>query len=88
MVANKIDVYGKVQGVFFRANVLAKAKELKINGTVKNMPDGHVEIMAEGDADKLESLIKWCNKGPILAKVDRVVVNECEFLGFKEFSIT
>lgn len=85
MKAYKINVFGRVHGVYFRATTLQKAKELEIKGTVKNMPDGSVQIIAEGDPDKLELLIKWCHEGPVLAKVQDINVEETEFYGFSEF---
>jgi len=55
-------VSGRVQGVFFRANVRNKANELGLKGYAKNLPDGNVEVVAEGDEEKLEELIEAYNK--------------------------
>ena len=86
MKAIKIDVYGKVHGVYFRANTCQKAKALKINGTVKNMPDGSVQIMAEGDENNLDQLVNWCHKGPLLAAVTGVKVGDTDIKGYSEFA--
>ncbi len=67
-----IRVRGIVQGVFFRASTRDKALELGLKGTVRNMPDGSVEINAFGDPKALEELIKWCRKGPPAARVTSV----------------
>lgn len=87
MKAYKIDVFGKVHGVYYRADTCRKAGELNINGTVKNMPDGSVQIIAEGEEDKLEEFIQWCNNGPLLAKVSSVNVLDINFYGYSGFEI-
>lgn len=87
MKAYKINVFGRVHGVYFRATTLQKAKELGLKGTVKNMPDSSVQIIAEGDPDKLELLIKWCHEGPVLARVESVKILDIEPAGFSGFDI-
>jgi acylphosphatase len=69
-------ISGRVQGVYFRRFTKNKAQELGIKGTVKNMPDGRVEIVAQAEADILESFIQWCHKGPITARVDKAELLE------------
>ena len=80
-------IKGKVQGVFFRASTKDKANELGINGWVKNMPDGNVEILATGNKDQLENFIEWCRRGPKQAKVSDVVVSDAEETFFNEFRV-
>ncbi|UCG95017.1 MAG: acylphosphatase [archaeon] len=70
----RIRVYGKVQGVFFRARTRNKARELGLGGWVKNREDGTVEILAQGNRAK--ELAEWCRKGFPDAKVDRVETRE------------
>ncbi len=72
----RVNVFGLVQGVFFRLNTKQKAEELGIKGWVRNKEDGSVEIVAEGDEDKIERLIEWCKLGPGMARVDRVEVEK------------
>jgi len=67
-----IYVYGRVQGVFFRANTQNTASGLGLKGWVKNLDDGSVEIIAEGEKEKLMQLLEWCHHGPDSAKVDSV----------------
>ncbi len=67
-----INVYGRVQGVFFRDSTRRKAKKLGVFGCVKNLNDGSVKVVAEGEEDKLMELIEWCKKGPLFAKVSRI----------------
>lgn len=71
-----IFVSGRVQGVFFRANTVGTADRLGIKGWVRNLRDGRVEIVAEGDEEKLKEFVNWLKKGPILAKVVDIVIEE------------
>ncbi|MBU0536186.1 MAG: acylphosphatase [Nanoarchaeota archaeon] len=68
-------IKGRVHGVFFRANTRKKAREFGITGWVKNVPDG-VEVVAEGEGSAVDSLIVYCRKGPMLARVDSVDLKE------------
>lgn len=65
-------IHGEVQGVFFRAGAQGEARRLGISGWVKNNPDGSVELLAEGEPQKLQALLSWCKKGPAGAGVERV----------------
>ena len=67
-----ITIRGHVQGVFFRALVRDKAGILGIKGFVRNLPNGDVEIMAQGSEKALNELVKLCRKGPLGAKVDKI----------------
>jgi acylphosphatase len=79
-------VTGRVQGVFFRASTLERAQSLNLTGWVKNLPDGSVEVMAEGSRYALEDLVTWCRQGPPDAEVADVIVrwykHEAEFRTF------
>ena len=65
----EIIVYGLVQGVFFRATTRDVAAKLGLRGTVRNLHDGSVEIIAEGYNNDLNTLISFAKKGPPSAKV-------------------
>ena len=65
---------GIVQGVFYRYSTKRKADELGLAGTVRNLPDGSVEIVCEGDEKQIERLIEWCRQGPSGAFVENVDV--------------
>jgi len=67
-------ISGRVQGVWFRASTKDKAEELGIKGWVRNTPDGKVEAVFEGPKEKVDEIIKWCHKGPVLARVTNVEV--------------
>ena len=70
-----IIVTGKVQGVFFRACTRDKARSLELRGTVKNLSNGNVEIIAEGDEETLKELIEWTKAGSPAARVDDLSVD-------------
>jgi len=74
-------VSGKVQGVWFRASTVDVATKLKLKGWVRNLPDGRVEIVAEGKKEALDRLIEWCHEGPPLAIVDDVEIVWEEYKG-------
>jgi acylphosphatase len=72
MIAYRIQVFGRVQGVFYRASTKAKADELGLVGWVQNEPDGSVLMEIQGASDKVERMIEWCRKGPTHAMVDKL----------------
>ena len=78
---------GKVQGVWYRQGTKDKAQELGITGTVQNLPDGSVRIMATGTPNQLESLVSWCRTGPPRAKVLSVETTDAEPQVFESFTI-
>ncbi len=69
-----IRIYGRVQGVFFRANMREQARILGLTGWVRNLPDGSVEAVIEGPRSKVLELVKWAYRGPRLARVEKVDV--------------
>lgn len=86
---SRIHVYisGRVQGVFFRDNTREKAREIGVNGWVRNMRDGRVEAVIEGDEDKVNKMLEWCHEGPGPARVDKVEVSKEEPVGEEDFSV-
>lgn len=87
MSARRFIISGLVQGVFFRAQTKKKADELDLTGFVKNMPDGSVEIFAEGSTQSLKQLEEWCRTGPPKAKVSSVAVTEEPERHLKSFDV-
>jgi acylphosphatase len=71
-------VHGRVQGVGFRAFVIRHARSLAVGGEVSNLPDGAVEIMAEGPAEALSRLVDEVRRGPVAARVAGVDVSWSE----------
>jgi acylphosphatase len=85
--AVRIIVHGVVHGVFFRQSTVEKATALNIRGTVRNVDDGTVEIVAEGNENSLKRLIEWCHDGPPRAEVTQVDVREEQLKNFEGFVI-
>jgi acylphosphatase len=84
-----IRVTGLVQGVNYRYNTQRKGNELGLVGTVRNVPDGSVHIVCEGEESAVLGLIEWCKWGPRGAFVQGVHVAWAEPSGgFSGFSIT
>ena len=85
----RVRIRGMVQGVCFRAFTRDAARAQGVAGWVKNLRDGSVEALFEGDAEKIESMIAWCHKGSPYGSVDHVEVKEEPYEGeFKRFEIT
>ena len=83
-----IVVSGRVQGVFFRAETQEKAQELGLTGWVRNLSDGRVEAVFEGDKVKVEEMVKWAKKGPSRAIVNHLDLTWEEYQGeFNNFEI-
>jgi len=77
-----------VQGVLFRREITDIARRVGITGWVRNLPDGRVEAVAEGDKEMLEELVGFCRVGPSGARVSGVDVEWSEFKGeFRGFKI-
>ena len=82
-------ITGRVQGVWYRANTQKKAKALDLKGWVKNLPNGQVEAIFEGEKEKIDQIIEWCKKGPSFARVDGVKIEwETPVGKFNTFTIT
>jgi len=81
-------IEGLVQGVFFRKYTREVAKKYNVKGWVKNLPDGRVEALLEGDKENVEKVIEFCKKGPPGAIVDNVEIIWEEYKGeFDDFKI-
>lgn len=84
----RIRVTGIVQGVFFRDTAKREARKLGLLGSVRNCPDGSVELIAQGDEEKLKQFQEWCWKGSSASRVDQVTVEEELLTGdFSSFQI-
>lgn len=68
-------IYGRVQGVYFRQSMLEEAERLGVFGWVRNLPDRSVEAMVQGEADAVEAIVRWAQRGPMMASVERVEVS-------------
>jgi acylphosphatase len=74
-------VQGRVQGVFFRHSAAEEARSLGLRGWVKNLPGGHVEIIAEGPRRELRIFAAWAHQGPRMARVDSVEEEWSDYRG-------
>ena len=82
-------ISGRVQGVFFRAYTREAATALKLTGWVRNLHDGSVEAVLEGEDKNVESMLEWCKKGPPHAVVKHVDSTDEPYTGeFGDFRIT
>ena len=88
MLCRHYIVEGRVQGVFFRAGTRDKANQLGVTGWVRNLPDGHVELLACGNQQQLDELYLWLQQGPPIAIVNRVTVSHHDVMRFAEFQVT
>jgi acylphosphatase len=87
-IRRRIVVSGRVQGVFYRDTCKQEAKRLGVGGGARNLPDGRVEVIVEGDPDKVEEMISWCRTGSDPSEVSSVEVEEEEPRGEDRFSVT
>jgi len=72
VIARRVTVHGRVQGVAFRWHTQRRARQLGVQGWVRNSADGSVEAHLEGESGVVESLLKWLATGPPSARVTRV----------------
>lgn len=77
-------VLGKVQGVSFRYYTAREAGRMGLGGWVRNLPDGSVEVFAQGPADEVDYLFKWAHHGPEFASVKGVRLIEEEFVSARD----
>ena len=82
-----IIVSEEVQGVFYRQSTKEIATMLDVKGQVRNLRDETVEIIATGEEEQIEKLVKWCWEGPPKAKVKNVVVKDLELKSFDKFIV-
>lgn len=74
LVRARVIIHGKVQGVGFRIAARDMARQIHVQGWVRNNPDGTVEAVLEGNNPAVRRVISWCYSGPTAAQVDRVDV--------------
>ncbi len=80
-------IHGRVQGVFFRDSMRREAQYLAISGWVRNRSDGTVEAVVQGEPGAVEAMLRWAQRGPELAQVERVEAEQA--VGdFTNFEIT
>ncbi|MFZ2163037.1 MAG: acylphosphatase [Sideroxyarcus sp.] len=68
-------IHGRVQGVFFRNSMQEEAELLEVSGWVRNRPDRTVEAMVQGEANAVDAIVRWAQRGPTMASVERVDIS-------------
>ena len=86
-IRRRVLVSGRVQGVAFRAAARAQAHAGGVTGWVRNLADGRVEAVFEGDPVAVDALVAWCREGPSWARVDRVDVRDEAPEGLASFQV-
>ena len=85
----KLIIKGIVQGVNFRYYTQREARKYGVTGWVRNLDDGSVAAVFEGEEEDVEAMIQWCRHGPPGARVTDLIAQPEEYLGeFQSFSIT
>lgn len=84
---HRVLVRGRVQGVFFRDSARQVASSLGLSGWVRNLADGSVEAVFEGERSAVERAVEWCGRGPAGARVDEVIVHQEPLEGTEGFEI-
>lgn len=85
----RVLISGRVQGVFFRAYTRETAMALNLTGWVRNLSDGRVEAVFEGEDGKVDAMLEWCKQGPPYAVVrDVEIIEETPTGEFRDFRIT
>ena len=90
MIQKRIHIFvtGRVQGIFFRQSTRVMAIKNNVNGWVRNLDDGRVEIVAEGETENIDSLVTWCKTGPANSRVDEFeLIEEIYNNEFENFEV-
>ena len=88
LVRVQVLISGRVQGVFYRAYTRDQARARGLTGWVRNLPDGRVAAVFEGDRKKIDSMLAWCWEGPPYAAVDEILTDWQPHRGeFQDFGI-
>ncbi|MFC7203698.1 acylphosphatase [Haloferax namakaokahaiae] len=80
-------VSGRVQGVYYRATTRDTARDHGVDGWVKNLDDGRVEAVFEGEREAVESMVEWCHDGSPMANVEGVAVTYEDPAGERGFDV-
>jgi len=88
MIRYNVFISGKVQLVGFRSYIKKKADELGIKGWIRNLDDGRIEAVFEGEENNVKIILEYCKKGPISAEVKNLDMKKEEYKNeFKDFEI-
>ena len=87
MIRRRLLVSGRVQGVFYRDSCKSTAESAGVAGSARNLPDGRVEVILEGETDAVNEVIEWCRSGTAQSRVESVEVSDEEPAGARSFRI-
>lgn len=85
MIARRLVIHGRVQGVWYRSWAVRAARELGVSGWVRNRRDGTVEAQVEGEPEAVEAFEERCHEGPPKARIERIEGRDAEYEGAREF---
>ena len=83
----RVRIRGRVQGVFFREEARRRAESLDVAGWIRNLRDGSVEAVFEGDGERVQSMVDWCRRGPRGAAVEGVEATQEEPTAERGFQV-
>ncbi len=82
-----VEVSGRVQGVFYRASCVERARSFGVAGWIRNALDGRVEAEFEGPESAVQAMIEWCESGPPSARVEGITVRDDSPIGDSGFRV-
>ncbi len=88
MIAKRVIVVGRVQGVWYRSRTAEEAQRLGVKGWVRNNRNGTVEALVEGEEETVFKLINWMGVGPSLARVDSIKEHDVDPAGYESFDVS
>ncbi len=83
----RLYIEGTVQGVFYRNFVKENAEKYGVNGFVRNLEDGRIEVFLEGDGETVNKMIEICQQGPKHSQVKKITMKTESFQGLKNFKV-
>jgi acylphosphatase len=86
LVCVRCVVAGRVQGVFFRSATREQALRLGVGGYARNLPDGHVEVLACGSYQAVSQIREWLREGPPMAEVTGIACEPVEYRSTRDFA--
>jgi acylphosphatase len=78
MKTQRLQILGRVQGVWFRESMRREAERLNVVGWVRNCSDGSVEAVVQGSTEAVDALIEWARGGPPQARVERIILTDAQ----------